>query len=109
MRSKYIKLGDKRKGSLEVVHKHGPCSKFSEDVIKPLTAEEIFTNDESRVHSIRARLAFNKGEKDAVGSKVTLPAKSGEIIGSANYIVTVGLGTPRKDMSLTFDTGSDLT
>ncbi|PWA76347.1 aspartic peptidase A1 family [Artemisia annua] len=101
--------GDKRKGSLEVVHKHGPCSKFSEDVIKPLTAEEIFTNDESRVHSIRARLTFNKGKKDTQGSKVTLPAKSGEIIGSGNYFVTVGLGTPKKDLSLTFDTGSDLT
>ncbi|GJR85743.1 aspartyl protease family protein-like protein [Tanacetum coccineum] len=109
MRSKFIKLGDKKKGSLEVIHKHGPCSKFSEDVVKPLTVEEIFTHDQSRVDSIRARAAFNKGKKDTLGSKATLPAKSGITIGSSNYIVTVGLGTPKKDMSLIFDTGSDLT
>nr|GEX80965.1 aspartyl protease family protein At5g10770-like [Tanacetum cinerariifolium] len=62
-----------------------------EDVVKPLTLEEIFTHDQSRVDSIRARSAFNKGKKDTFGSKATLPAQSGITIGSGNYIVTVGL------------------
>nr|GEV47344.1 aspartyl protease family protein At5g10770-like [Tanacetum cinerariifolium] len=97
--------GDKKKESLEVVHRYGPCSKLNKDVVNPLTVEEMFTHDESRVEWIRARSSFNKGKKDAL----TLPAKSGSTIGSANYIVTVGLGTPKQDMSLEFDTGSDLT
>ncbi|MFS7949080.1 putative nepenthesin [Helianthus anomalus] len=102
-------IGGKKSGSLEVVHKHGPCSKFTKDTVKPLTVEEIFTHDQSRVDSIRAKLATNPLNKDTLGSKTTLPAKSGSTIGSGNYIVTVGLGTPKKDLSLIFDTGSDLT
>ncbi|KAI3751515.1 hypothetical protein L2E82_22603 [Cichorium intybus] len=102
-------IGDTKKGYLEVVHKHGPCSKFTKDTVKPLTVEEIFTNDQSRVDSIRSRLAIKTGKKDVQGSKTTLPAKSGTTIGSANYIVTIGLGTPKEDLSLIFDTGSDIT
>ncbi|KAF5790130.1 putative nepenthesin [Helianthus annuus] len=103
-------LGNKRsRGSLEVVHKHGPCSTLNEDTVKSLTVEEILTNDQSRVDSIRARLATKTGKKDILGSKATIPAKSGSTIGSGNYIVTVGLGTPAKQLSLIFDTGSDLT
>ncbi|KAI3508697.1 hypothetical protein L1887_23709 [Cichorium endivia] len=102
-------IGDTKKGYLEVVHKHGPCSKFSKDMVKPLTVEEIFSNDQSRVDSIRSRLAIKTAKKDIQGSKTTLPAKSGTTLGSANYIVTIGLGTPKEDLSLIFDTGSDLT
>ncbi|XP_076949427.1 aspartyl protease family protein At5g10770-like [Bidens hawaiensis] len=101
--------GVKKSGTLEVVHKHGPCSRFSKDNVKPLTVEETFIHDQSRVDSIRARLSTNTNNKDILGSKVTLPAKSGSTIGTGNYIVTVGLGTPKKDLSLIFDTGSDLT
>ncbi|KAI3758153.1 hypothetical protein L6452_05705 [Arctium lappa] len=102
--------GDKKRGTLEVVHKHGPCSTFSKDMVKPLTVEEILTNDQDRVDSIWSRLIIDTDrKKDAQGSKATLPAKSGSTIGSGNYIVTVGLGTPKKDLSLIFDTGSDLT
>nr|GFC22195.1 aspartyl protease family protein At5g10770-like [Tanacetum cinerariifolium] len=63
-----------------------------EDVVKPLTVEEIFTHDQSRVDSIRARSTFVQGKEDTLGSKATFPAKSGSTIGSASYIVTVGLG-----------------
>lgn len=33
----------------------------------------------------------------------------GSTLGSGNYLVSVGLGTPKKTLSLIFDTGSDLT
>ncbi|KAL8231951.1 hypothetical protein R6Q57_001729 [Mikania cordata] len=98
-------LGKKRRGSLEVVHKHGPCSMLGADAVKPLTVEETITHDHTRVHSIRAKLAH----ANTLDSKSTIPAKSGSILGSGNYIVTVGLGTPVKKLSLIFDTGSDLT
>ncbi|XP_071734033.1 aspartyl protease family protein At5g10770-like [Rutidosis leptorrhynchoides] len=101
--------GDKKKGTLEVVHKHGPCSKFSEDNVKPLTIEEIFTRDQARVDFIRAKSTFTKAKKDTLGKKTTLPANSGYTFGIGNYYITVGLGTPKRDLSLVFDTGSDLT
>jgi hypothetical protein len=44
-----------------------------------------------------------------VTDSTTIPAKDGSTVGSGNYIVTVGLGTPKKDLSLIFDTGSDIT
>ncbi|KAJ9545563.1 hypothetical protein OSB04_025270 [Centaurea solstitialis] len=81
-------------------------------MVKPLAVEEMLTHDQDRVESIRSRLTTNidtDRKRDAAGSKATLPAKSGSTIGSGNYIVTVGLGTPKKDLSLIFDTGSDLT
>ncbi|KAJ9545909.1 hypothetical protein OSB04_025616 [Centaurea solstitialis] len=103
--------GHKKKGRVEVVHKHGPCSTFSKDMVKPLSVEEILSLDQNRVKSINSRLTINTDSKNnTLGtSKTTLPAKSGITIGSGNYIVTVGLGTPKKDLTLTFDTGSSLT
>lgn len=35
--------------------------------------------------------------------------QQGSSLGSGNYLVSVGLGTPKKTLSLIFDTGSDLT
>lgn len=42
---------------------------------------------------------------------MTLPGTLGDSLDldSSNYIINVGLGTPKKDLSLVFDTGSDLT
>lgn len=58
------------------------------------------------MNSINSRIS-NKSIKQTDGT--TLPAKSGRTIGSGNYIVSVGIGTPKRDLSLIFDTGSDLT
>ena len=105
--------------TLKVVHKHGPCS--GQDKIDHA---EILRQDQSRVAAIRSRLSASAStaassapddagtyKQDAVGGGggATLPAKSGAVVGSGNYIVTVGLGTPKKDLSLIFDTGSDVT
>ncbi|XVF89443.1 hypothetical protein PTKIN_Ptkin19aG0130700 [Pterospermum kingtungense] len=95
-----------RKSSLPVVHKHGPCSLLHQDKANVPTHTEILLQDEARVKSIHSKLAKNEAkETDAA----TLPARSGQVVGSGNYIVTVGLGTPKKDLSLIFDTGSDIT
>ncbi|CAL5434886.1 unnamed protein product [Camellia sinensis] len=109
-------IKDKRKDwtvSLKVVHKYGPCSQLRpEKASAPPTLTEILTRDQSRVNSIQSRLKQNSREKDSSSSSssnskaaTTIPAKSGPI-GSFIYIVTVGLGTPKKQLSLIFDTGS---
>ncbi|KAJ6956988.1 aspartyl protease family protein [Populus alba x Populus x berolinensis] len=102
------------KASLKVVHKHGPCSELSQDEASAApTHTEILLQDQSRVKSIHSRLSNSKtsGGKDVkvVTDATTIPAKDGSTVGSGNYIVTVGLGTPKKDLSLIFDTGSDIT
>ncbi|KAJ6373271.1 hypothetical protein OIU76_027578 [Salix suchowensis] len=94
--------------SLEVVHRHGPCNGIlnQEKATDAPSNIEILLRDQYRVDSIHARLP-SRGkfpEKQA-----TLPVPSGTSIGAADYVVTVGIGTPKKDFTLIFDTGSDIT
>ncbi|KAJ4840725.1 hypothetical protein Tsubulata_038486 [Turnera subulata] len=101
------------KASLKVIHKHGPCTTTNHHHNQNTpTASDILIQDQARVKSIRARLSNTlAGANNNVlaADSSTLPAKDGSTVGSGNYIVTVGLGTPKKDLSLIFDTGSDLT
>ncbi|XVE53504.1 hypothetical protein DITRI_Ditri03aG0008500 [Diplodiscus trichospermus] len=100
-----------KKSSLPVVHKHGPCSQLHKDKSNIPTHADVLLQEEARVKSIHSKLAKNQGSSNVVEETdaATLPAKDGIVVGSANYIVTVGLGTPKKDLSLVFDTGSDIT
>ncbi|KAL6216014.1 hypothetical protein ACLB2K_009241 [Fragaria x ananassa] len=104
---------DRKKASLEVVHRHGPCSKRNQHKTQTPTPTqthtEILQQDQARVNSIHARVSPKKGDDDLRQSDTSIPAKSGSVVGSGNYIVTVGLGSPAKQLSLIFDTGSDLT
>uniref|UniRef100_A0A803NGA3 Peptidase A1 domain-containing protein n=1 Tax=Cannabis sativa TaxID=3483 RepID=A0A803NGA3_CANSA len=107
---------DNKDATLKVVHKHGPCSPHQAKT----NHTQILQQDEYRVNSIRSRLSDKTadatisrggrgGNTRAKKDATTLPAKSGAVVGSGNYIVTVGLGTPKNDLSLIFDTGSDIT
>ncbi|KAB5513801.1 hypothetical protein DKX38_027707 [Salix brachista] len=94
--------------SLEVVHRHGPCIGIlnQEKATDAPSNIEILLRDQYRVDSIHARLP-SRGKFPE--KQVTLPVPSGTSIGAADYVVTVGLGTPKKDFTLIFDTGSDIT
>ncbi|XP_008220869.1 PREDICTED: aspartyl protease family protein At5g10770-like [Prunus mume] len=101
---------------LEVVHKHGPCSIFHKSSKTSTTKSDdkyhaqILKQDEARVNSIHSRLNYRIQDPfTQSAASTTLPAKSGLLLGTGNYLVTVGLGTPAKQLSLVFDTGSDLT
>ncbi|KAL3650942.1 hypothetical protein CASFOL_007345 [Castilleja foliolosa] len=106
-----------RKGqsTLELIHRHGPCS---QQTTTPPQLSEILSADQSRVDSIHARLKpdstinklnFNNKNNKLNDSKADLPAIPGETFKTGNYIVSIGLGTPKNTLSLVFDTGSDLT
>ncbi|EOA20604.1 hypothetical protein CARUB_v10000913mg [Capsella rubella] len=98
------------KSSVRVVHMHGACSHLRTNKDARLDHEEILRRDQARVESIRSKLSKNIADGSVSMTKSTeLPAKDGSILGSANYIITVGIGTPKHDLSLVFDTGSDLT
>ncbi|OMO61533.1 hypothetical protein CCACVL1_23441 [Corchorus capsularis] len=93
-----------KKSSLRVVHKHGPCSRLHQDKATIPTHAEILRQDEARVKSIHSKFANNKGQ-GSINDAANLPDNDGSVVGSGNYIVTMGLGTPKKDYSLIFDTG----
>ncbi|KAF2313048.1 hypothetical protein GH714_008890 [Hevea brasiliensis] len=99
------------KAAFKVVHRHGPCSQLIQDNANAPNLENILVEDQSRVDSIHSK--FSRTSRDSSYVKQTdatrLPANRGVSLGTGNYIVTVGLGTPRKDLPLIFDTGSDLT
>ncbi|KAK4275417.1 hypothetical protein QN277_018503 [Acacia crassicarpa] len=115
--------GANRNGSLEVVHKHGPCSKLKQPSSSSspssfiIQHSEILKQDEARVRAIQYELSKThqnhhqeQVETSTKGSDGTqLPAKSAIPLLGGNYYVTVGLGSPKRDLSLVFDTGSDLT
>ncbi|KAI7987153.1 Aspartyl protease family protein [Camellia lanceoleosa] len=99
-----------KKATLKVVHKHGPCSHLSLDKANAPNVTQILSEDQSRVNIIHFRLSSNSAQNNIPNSsKATFPVNSGASIGTGNFIVTVGLGTPKKDLTLIFDTGSDLT
>ncbi|KAM7459624.1 hypothetical protein LguiA_036618 [Lonicera macranthoides] len=97
---------NKRASSLKLVHRHGPCTQQKSN--SP-TIYQILSQDQSRVSLIQSRIALaSKTTNTQRDSKVKLPGRLGDSLGSSNYIVNIGLGTPKKNLSLIFDTGSDL-
>ncbi|KAL3844059.1 hypothetical protein ACJIZ3_001462 [Penstemon smallii] len=107
------KGSSKKQSTLHVFHKHGPCSQLDQDKSGSTTTipslKEVLSYDQSRVNSIQTRLSPNTNTNKINDKKANLPAQSGRSLGSGNYLVKVGLGTPPKYVSLIFDTGSDLT
>ncbi|XP_054820096.1 aspartyl protease family protein At5g10770-like [Prosopis cineraria] len=108
--------GGSKNGSMEVVHKHGPCSKLKQPSSSSSSSSlviphsKILKQDEARVRAINNMLSKIKNHcQEAETSMTQVPARSGIPLGSENYYVTVRLGTPERDLSLEFDTGSDLT
>lgn len=94
------------KNSLKVAHRRGPCSPYGN---KPNPAWTL-RQDLLRVKSLRRRFTRAAPSKDAQlqASEVSLPARWGTTIGTGNYIVTLGFGSPRTDQTVVFDTGSDV-
>ncbi|KAI6677992.1 hypothetical protein NL676_038788 [Syzygium grande] len=100
-------LARNRKSTLELIHKHGPRSQLVQ-AHNPLNHTKILLQDESRVKWIQSQSSNSSHGLKAL-AVARLTAKSSITIGNGDYLVTVGLGTPRKDLTLIFDTGSPLT
>ncbi|XP_078163167.1 aspartyl protease family protein At5g10770-like [Carex rostrata] len=91
---------------LTITHRNGPCS--PQPTNYKTTDVQILTHDQDRVDTIHHHVTSAK--KDSIGESlsVSLPAQSGLPYGTGNYVVKIGMGTPRKDFTIVFDTGSDL-
>ncbi|KAG2300832.1 hypothetical protein Bca52824_037304 [Brassica carinata] len=73
--------------------------------------DDILRLDQARVKYIHSKLSkkLTAGDRVRQSQSADLEARDGRTLGSGDYIVTVGIGTPKHDLSLIFDTGSDLT
>ncbi|CAI9093886.1 OLC1v1029478C1 [Oldenlandia corymbosa var. corymbosa] len=94
------------KSTLQIVDRNGAC--YNGESTK-LTLPQILSHDEARVASIQSRHASVSETNGIEDRKTAIPGKPGTSYGTGNYIVTVGLGTPKRYYNLVFDTGSDLT
>ncbi|XWS10158.1 hypothetical protein CRYUN_Cryun39dG0051400 [Craigia yunnanensis] len=92
------------KSSLPIVNKHGPCSGLNQgkENIAPSHAE-ILRQDQARADSIHSMLSLKSLEKKS------LQSKPGISIGTGKYQVAMGFGSPKTELSLVFDTASQLT
>nr|ACN85295.1 aspartic proteinase nepenthesin-1 precursor [Oryza coarctata] len=97
---------------MPIVHRHGPCSPLADAHDGKLPShEEILAADQNRAKSIQRRVSttttVSRGKPKR--NRPSLPASSGSALGTGNYVVTIGLGTPAGRYTVVFDTGSDTT
>ena len=92
---------------MTIVNRNGACSTMPFRKQNPRVA---LAQDALRVASIQASISGTPIEIDSsiLGSEISVPAKSGAYIGTGNYVITVGFGTPKKTQTVIFDTGSDV-
>ncbi|KAL5718842.1 hypothetical protein ACHQM5_011704 [Ranunculus cassubicifolius] len=87
---------------LQLHNKYSPC--YTQ---KAPAYTEILLQDEARVRAINSKIL--KGGSFLTSKQAKLPANSGTSLGTGNFFVTLGFGSPKKDLPVIFDTGSDLT
>ncbi|KAH7574010.1 hypothetical protein ACOSP7_007987 [Xanthoceras sorbifolium] len=88
---------------LQIAHRYGPCSPLGQENPPP-TFREILQRDQSRVRSLYSTPSSSdiSNDESEVGAKLALHDKG-------NFVVQVGFGTPKQDLTLMFDTGSYMT
>ncbi|KAK4758677.1 hypothetical protein SAY87_019978 [Trapa incisa] len=97
--------------TFDLYHAQGPgMGNQSSDYLSAMLAR-----DETRVHSLVKRIMGTEPTRDtrarpvSLGTEsVTVPTSPGVSIGSGNYYVRLGLGTPPRSYSMIMDTGSSL-
>ncbi|KAL3626457.1 hypothetical protein CASFOL_030006 [Castilleja foliolosa] len=96
---------------LEVVHNNDPCAHGKYKRRPKLSSAEILDKDLLRVKSIQARVvgSINTNIQFSLDETTKIPVGSGVPFDTHNYMVTIGLGTPKRNLTLAFDTGSELT
>ncbi|KAM3372064.1 hypothetical protein ACQJBY_019112 [Aegilops geniculata] len=88
-------------------HRHGPCSPVPST--EAPTLEEMLRRDQLRAAYITRKYSNVKGGADDVEqSDVTVPTMLGTSLGTLEYLITVGIGSPAVTQTMLIDTGSDV-
>ncbi|KAK2658643.1 hypothetical protein Ddye_005176 [Dipteronia dyeriana] len=100
-----------RKDSLELVHKHGPCSELNQGKATTLSWSEILLKDQPRVRSInfRRRYMNSDGNRFEQTKSKNLPFGYDPAIGGGDIYAKIDIGTPGQSNYVILDTGSDIT
>ncbi|RWW03674.1 hypothetical protein GW17_00033146 [Ensete ventricosum] len=102
--------------TLTVAHRHGPCSPLHHRQV--LSHQQILERDRFRVDWLHRQTSSSPTStkvkkvvqpQDSAVEASAIPARSGSSLDTGNYVVTVGFGTPKRDQTVVFDTGSDVT
>ncbi|KAK9124702.1 hypothetical protein Sjap_014304 [Stephania japonica] len=112
--------GPKKSPSLQILHKRSPCLRPQKAQTQPKTPhphhfslEQTLLQDQIRLNYLQNQLSpkSNNLQKQLLKKKTTSSLKSrpGVLYAITSYVVQIGLGTPKSDFTVTFDTGSDLT
>ncbi|OWM75830.1 hypothetical protein CDL15_Pgr009474 [Punica granatum] len=101
--------GPAQQYGLPLVHRRGPCSPLHQD--QPHNPSMIFLRDKARYQLIASSIAsswhghnVNPPPREQ-GEDMTVPVPGME----GDFLVTVGLGSPTRSLTLILDTGCDLT
>ncbi|XP_048545732.1 aspartyl protease family protein At5g10770-like [Triticum urartu] len=86
-------------------HRHGPCSPVPST--KAPTLEEMLRCDQLRADYIGRKFSGAKGG-GLEQSDVTVPTLLGLSLGTLEYVITVGIGSPAVTQTMFIDTGSDV-
>ncbi|KAI9191052.1 hypothetical protein LWI28_002891 [Acer negundo] len=99
------------KDSLELVHKHGPCSELNQGKAKTLSWSEILLKDQARVRSInfKRRYMNSDGNRFEQTKSKNLPFGYDLAIGGGEFYAKIDIGTPGQSNYVILDTGSDIT
>eukprot|EP00250_Pteridium_aquilinum_P021512 c25149_g2_i1 orf=242-1672(+) len=91
---------------VDLVHRQGAFPKRPAEIKAAMA--EMLMRENGRIGFIKAKLNVGEPDSEQLQSSTQTPLYSGQTIGSANYIITIGLGTPAQELSVVIDTGSDL-
>lgn len=104
--------GDRSNIELNLYHAHGTASTLNPN--SSSTLYDILSHDQARVESLGSMILGNSNSNATLHRSKSLepslaagiPLKSGLSIGSGNYYIKLGLGSPPKYYSMILDTGS---
>lgn len=96
---------------LGLVHRHGYCSpvitstKNGERITASDLAAEMVKMDVKRIRFLQSKINGAPCTSDVA---TRTPVISGAGVGTGNYLLRIGLGTPARELTLVLDTGSEL-
>ncbi|KAJ0091589.1 hypothetical protein Patl1_12634 [Pistacia atlantica] len=111
----HTSIKGQNKASLEVLSKYGPCSTLNQGKIITPNYLEILRKDRARASYIQYRIFKPKNlssDDDHLKEAPAITVSTKPILlyeATFEFYITVSLGTPRQDVTLLLDTGSDLT